>query len=389
LSTPLPGRRLRIAVLGDFDGPHTRRWLRVFVERGHDIHAISYYRPKTELSGVRLHVLTGGAAPSAAPGPPGASSLAKWLPPSLLRLIHATRYQRAGLERALGEIQPDVFHAHYAVEHGFYAAFAGFHPYVVSAWGSDIFVEAQKPLGRRIAHHALSRADLVTANDPAMATQIVAMGVPSERVVVIRLGVDPVFLEGSRQEPDAPTIISDRALEPPYNVDTVIRAFARVREHLPAARLLIAHIGRERPWLEALAATLGVGESVRFLGYMTPEALRDALAASHVYVSVPTSDSLSLSTKEGMAAGAFPIVSDLPSQDGWIEHGVTGLRVPAGEVAALAEAFERALRDGELRRKAQELNRAKVEAEGSLEKSMLVMERHYYRLAGLPVEAGP
>ncbi len=62
---------------------------------------------------------------------------------------------RAGLRRVLDEIQPDVFHAHYAVEHGFYGAFADYHPYVVSAWGSDLLVESHKPLGKRIAGHAL------------------------------------------------------------------------------------------------------------------------------------------------------------------------------------------------------------------------------------------
>ena len=38
-----PGERLRIAVLGDFDGVHTRSWLRWFIARGHDVHAISFY----------------------------------------------------------------------------------------------------------------------------------------------------------------------------------------------------------------------------------------------------------------------------------------------------------------------------------------------------------
>jgi len=49
--------RLRIAVLGDFDGVHTRSWLRWFIDRGHDVHAISFYPPAAPLDGVTLHVL--------------------------------------------------------------------------------------------------------------------------------------------------------------------------------------------------------------------------------------------------------------------------------------------------------------------------------------------
>ena len=394
-----PGRRLRIAVLGDFDGPHTRRWLRVFVERGHELHAISFYAPVSALDGVKLHVLNGGAAPSPASDRSGystATGLARRLPPNLLRLLHAWRYGRAGLRQTLRAIGPDVFHAHYVVEHGFYGSFAACHPYVVSAWGSDLFVEARRPLGRLVARRALAAADLVTANDQALAAGAVALGVAPDRVAVVRLGLGLDEASLGPAEPSInlrpaavapPTLISDRALEPLYNVGRVIEAFARLRQRLPAARLLIANDGSERPRLERLAGELGLGEAVRFLGRLDPASLQAALAAAHVYVSVPSSDSLALSTMEALAAGAFPVVSDLASQDGWVGDGPNGLRVAAGNVDALADALYAALSDAERRRAAVAPNRAKVAAEGDLRKNMAVMERHYYRLAGLTAPA--
>jgi glycosyltransferase involved in cell wall biosynthesis len=124
---------------------------------------------------------------------------------------------------------------------------------------------------------------------------------------------------------------------------------------------------------------------VRFLGHLPPAQLAEALAAAHVYVSVASSDSLALSTMEAMATGAFPVVSDLPSQDGWIEHESNGLRVPVGDVDALTRALERALTDSDLRRRALRPNRELVAKEGSLLANMLAMERHYYRLAGKPL----
>ena len=63
------------------------------------------------------------------------------IPVGFMRLVHAARYARAGLRRVVREIAPDVLHAHYVVEHGFYGLVAGFHPYVVTAWGSDVLVE--------------------------------------------------------------------------------------------------------------------------------------------------------------------------------------------------------------------------------------------------------
>ncbi len=391
---------MRIAVLGDLDGAHTRRWLRVFIERGHDVHAVSFYPPRTPVSGVTLHVLrpayrTGRPAAGAPASPSRAlagKGIERFVPPSAARLVHAFRYARAGLGRTVEAIGPDIFHAHYVVEHGFYGAFAGFHPYVVSAWGSDLFRAPGTPAGRLIAGYALRHADFVTANDPALARRAGSLGGDPEKVAVIRLGIDRLFLEPPPPSvnlraagADPLTVISDRALEPLYNVDAVIRAFARARRQMPSARLLVANDGSQRSRLEALARDLGQGESVRFLGRLDPPALREALAQAHVYVSVPSSDSLSLSTTEAMAAGCFPIVTDLESQDGWISHHVNGLRVPARDVGRLADGFVEALRDDGLRRDAVEPNRAKVAAEGGLEKNMLLMERHYYRLAGHPL----
>jgi len=402
MTSELPGPPLRIAVLGDFEGPHTRAWLRTFVERGHDVHAISYYAPRADLPGVTLHVLSKGPSkPDANPYSPGERAevrgkrplLASLAPPSLLRLVHALRYSRAGLRRVLDEIRPDVFHAHYAVEHGFYGAFAGYHPYVISAWGSDLLVESRTALGRRIAAWALRRADLVTGNDASLVQRVVELGVAPEKAAVVHLGIERAFLDAggasvNLRDADSspPTVISDRALEPLYNVDAVLRAFAALRKGLPEARLVIAGQGSRTGELHRLAQQLDLGASVHFAGHLDQASLADALTRAQVYVSVPSSDSLALSNLEVMAAGAFPIVSDLPSVDGWIEDGVNGLRVPPGDGEALAAALRMALGDPELRRNAAIQNRTLVEARGLRGPNMLLMERHYYRLAGHPVE---
>lgn len=392
----LPGPPLRIAVLGNFESIHTRRWLRVFVERGHEVHAISFYTPTAHLPGVTVHALSGQMAPSAG-GPvnysPIAALLRAYAPSSLLRIGYGLRYLRAGLRRTLQQVRPHVLHGHFVVEHGFYGTLARFHPYVVSAWGSDIFVESYKPLSQRIAAWTLHQADLVTAADPAMAERLRRLGARREKVHVVRLGVDALFLQGPQrsvnlapeEEEGAPVVISDRALEPVYNVDLVLRAFARLRQYIPAARLLVANDGSQKALLQRLAEQLGQAGYARFVGVLAPAELKRALESSHVYVSVPNTDSLAVSTMEAMAAGCFPIVSDLPSQDGWIRQRINGLRVPPGDVEVLADALYEALLDPALRRRAAVQNRALVEAEGVLEKNMLAMERHYYRLAGNPV----
>jgi glycosyltransferase involved in cell wall biosynthesis len=389
--------RLRICVVGDLDGVHTHRWVRWFVERGHDIHGVSYYKPRRPPPGVTVHVLAEGDAPPVGLGDsagagwrPAARRLAETVSPSLWRLANALRYQRRGLGRAIDSVEPDVVHAHYVVEHGFYAALAGRRPLVVTAWGSDVLLApCRSPLARAIARYTVRRADLVTSNNEHMARRLVELGAPAERVALVVLGAESFFLE----TPDAsvnlrpaseapPTVISLRSLDSRlYNVDVILRAMALVRRRVPDARLLVAGEGRLRPGLERLAGRLGLGGSVSFLGYLGREALRDVLGSAHVCVSVPRSDATAVSTLEAMAVGCFPIVSDLPSQEELVRQGENGFRVPIRDAGALAGRIVEALEHPELRLRALELNRELVRQSGLLEENMARMEELYRGLS--------
>jgi glycosyltransferase involved in cell wall biosynthesis len=386
------GSPLRICVVGDLDGVHMRRWVGWFVERGHELHAVSYYQPRRPPPGVTVHALVGGSVPAAVPGGwrPTARRLAEAVSPSLWRLVNGLRYQRRGLAKAIESVKPDVIHAHYVVEHGFYAALAGRRPLVVTAWGSDVLVAPRRsPLARAIARYALRRADLVTSNNGYMAQRLVELGAPPGRVVLVVLGADASFLQAPEASVNLrpagetlPTVISVRSLDSRlYNVDVILRAMALVRKRVPDARLLVAGEGRLRAGLERLSLRLGLEGEVAFLGYLDREALRDALASSHVYVSVPRSDGTAVSTLEAMAVGCFPIVSDLPSQEELVRDGESGFRVPVGDGRALAERIVEALERPDLRRRALEPNRDLVRRRGLLEENMARMEELYRGLA--------
>jgi glycosyltransferase involved in cell wall biosynthesis len=388
-------RRLRICAVGNLDGIHTHSWLQYFVDRGHDVHGISYYVPSRPPQGVTVHALR--PRPVASASPPGEAtrpgltpSLRRALPSSVERLVNLARFRQAGLRRTVEQVAPDVLHGHFLVEHAFYATSAAFRPYVVSAWGSDVLVEPRSFVNRQIARFTTSRANLVTANNRYMAREIV-LKLGKERAWVhhIVLGVSRSFLDGAPASintlsSDAPpTIISTRSLDTPlYNIDVILQAFARARRTVANARLVVAGGGRLRSQLESLAAKLGVGEAVSFTGSLDEDAFRNALSSAHVFISVPSSDATSVALLQAMGVGAFPIVSDLPSQQELVENNVQGLRVPVRDESALAEAIVRALEDGVLRHAAAERNRAFVEDYGVTEKNMVKMEAWYYRLAG-------
>ena len=389
-----PDSRLRIAVLGDFDSVHTRSWLRWFIERGHDVHAISFYAPAATLDGVTLHVLRDArrdAVPQNETHDVRTRGMAARLPRGLIRIAHALRYQRAGLRRTLRAIAPDVVHAHFLVEHGFYGALANIHPYVVTAWGSDVLVEPERDrVSKMIARWTIGRADVLTSNNQYMAERMIALGARRDRVEIVTLGADRDVLDAHERSVNVrphessrpPVILSTRAHEALYNIEEIFDAYEIVRGSRPDARLVVAHEGSRTAKLRQRAqASAG---QIEFLGHVGRDAFRDALTDAEVFVSVPSSDGTSVALLQAMAAGCFPIVSDLPTQRELIDDGVNGLRVPLHRPDLLAAAILRALAEPELRRSAAAANRRRLEERGLNENEMLRMEALYLRLRARP-----
>jgi L-malate glycosyltransferase len=132
-----------------------------------------------------------------------------------------------------------------------------------------------------------------------------------------------------------PVFLSNRNLEPLYNVACSIRAFARIQREVPNASLTVAGFGSQRPALESLVRELGVS-NVRFTGKVPPEDMARLLDEADILLNSPDIDNMPLSLLEAQAAG-LPIVSTSTGGIPFIvRHDVTGLLSPPGDDAALA-----------------------------------------------------
>jgi glycosyltransferase involved in cell wall biosynthesis len=75
------------------------------------------------------------------------------------------------------------------------------------------------------------------------------------------------------------------------------------------------------------AEQLGIKSSVHFVGYVNEPVQSNYYATAQFYFSLPESDATSVSLLEAMAYGCVPIVSDIPANREWIEHGKNGIIV--------------------------------------------------------------
>ena len=135
-------------------------------------------------------------------------------------------------------------------------------------------------------------------------------------------------------------ILSPRGLKDIYNPDVVVRAFARVREAVPDAQLVLKHSGVD----ELLKPGWRDAPGVKVVGHVEADEMVDLFRAAEVTVSIPRSDSSPRSVWEAMAAGSATVLSDLPWAHELIEDGRHALLVTPAE-EAVAAAIERLLAD--------------------------------------------
>lgn len=146
-----------------------------------------------------------------------------------------------------------------------------------------------------------------------------------------------------------PTIAYVGRLKKYKSVDQLIRAFAVIRPSIPDAELLIVGKGDHEPALRALADELRVGESIKFIGFITEEEKLHLLGRSWVCVNPSIKEGWGIVNIEASACGTPSVAADSPGLRDSVKDGVTGLLYPYGNIAALADTLKRLLTDEPLR----------------------------------------
>lgn len=186
-----------------------------------------------------------------------------------------------------------------------------------------------------------------------------AEGVPPGKVTVVYNGVDlgAVSRAMPRSEArralglkeSAPVCSIVAALRPDKNHESFLQAASQVLKDVPEAVFLIVGDGPRRAALEELHARLGLGPSVRFLGFRRD--VPNVLAATDIIAlsSRPWQETLSVAMLEAMAGGIPAVVPDVGFLGEIVQNGVNGYLVAPNDPESLADRIRMLMQDGGLR----------------------------------------
>lgn len=303
---------MKIMLLSDAASIHTVRWARYFAGRGHDVHLLSFNSfIDPPPNGVNLHILKHiSYIPIIS------------LPLNLVMSVLQVR-------RLASKTQIDLLNAHYVSTFGVLGSLSGIHPFVASAWGSDVLrLDRQSSVRRQAVLLCLRSADVVTTTAIETRDYIInAFGLSPEKVMRIPWGIDQeIFQRGYAGEvailkkslglePEMPVILSNRTLKENYMIESIIDSIPKVLiEHPNAVFLFIRGYGTPEyeEKITSKAKDMGIMNNIRIISKLvSPEEMAVFLNASNAFISLPKTDQFAGSIMEGMACGSIPILSNL------------------------------------------------------------------------------
>jgi phosphatidylinositol alpha-1,6-mannosyltransferase len=212
---------------------------------------------------------------------------------------------------------------------------------------------------------ALARSvyELLGRSDLARRVQVVPLGTEPTQ---FRPGIDPTPIRAKYGLAGGPWILTVARLEWHKGIDTVIEALPAVRAAHPTAGYVVAGTGPRQTQLEQLAARLGVGDAVKFLGFVPDEALPALYNAVDLYVGASRYHDLlvegfGISLVEASASGIAVVGGRSGGVPDAVRDGETGILVDPEDRADVAAGITRLLGDEALRRRMGAAGRRAVE----------------------------
>ena len=212
----------------------------------------------------------------------------------------------------------------------------------------------------KLVYGALSNtlADRAIAVSPVCRDDLISGGMDPLKIDVVLNGTDPLPVPDSERRAEARRLFGAEnagfiagipaRIEPYKGHIYILEAVRALLDRGKDITVLIAGTGTAENAVRAKAEELGLGDHVRFLGFVSDtgsfySALDLQLNASYI-------EATSMSLIEGMSMGLPAVVSSSGGNPAVIEDGVNGLVFPTRDSAALADRIEKIMDSDELRR---------------------------------------
>lgn len=314
---------MRICFVGPANSSHIVKWCNWFVSHGHDVHVISFTPGdinKATVHLIKLSVNTKG------------SDFGK------LKYLFTGRIIRKIIEI----IKPNIINAHYATSYGVAMALSGIKGYILSVWGSDIYVFPKKSLfHKQLLKYSLRKATYLFSTSKAMAIETAKYS--NKNPFITPFGVDINLFnpnKRTRVKGDGLIVVGTvKTLADIYGIKDILLAVSILNKKMSIPiKLRIAGTGPKEDEYHRLAIDLGIDNITTWLGFINPIQAAEEWANMDIAIIPSLSESFGVSAVEAQSCGTAVIVSNAPGLMETTNPGVSSIVVRKSNPTDIVEA---------------------------------------------------
>jgi len=194
----------------------------------------------------------------------------------------------------------------------------------VSEFSKSLALNAGADMNKIMVIYNSCDEDLFSRRDKLMARQ--KLGLPINKKVILYVG-NLVKIKG---------------------IHTLVESCRILHSRMPDFFVLIVGDGIERAKLESLVVSYGLGDNIKFLGYLEPSKLPSYYNSADTFVLPSFVEGHSVALLEAMASGLPVIASMVGGNKETVEEGINGFFFEAGDSVILAEKLIKILTDDNL-----------------------------------------
>jgi len=333
----------RILLLADAASEHTQKWAIGLAQNGIEVGVFSFNKSidnwHQEIPAIKILFQ------------PNKKNAADSLLTKLLYLKYVCK-----LKKIIAQFKPDIVHAHYATSYGLIGRLSGFHPFIISVWGTDVMrFPQQNFINKKILKNNFKKADVICATSHTIKNYI--HQIIDKPVEIIPFGVDcTVFTphKFSRKYPEDTFVIGCvKSLEDVYRIDVLIHAFKIVFDNSQNKnmKLLIVGGGSKRTQLKDLCSKLQIEQQVEFTGKIPHMEVVNYFNSIDVLCNLSDYESFGVSVIEAMACEVPVIATNTGGLKEIIETENLGLLVKTNNINETVNAIQLLMDNKDIRKK--------------------------------------
>ncbi|MFX0137580.1 MAG: glycosyltransferase family 4 protein [Candidatus Hodarchaeota archaeon] len=253
-------------------------------------------------------------------------------------VIHyiAYKYYAKQLRYLINKFHPDIIHSHYISSTGFIVKETGFHPFITSIWGSDLYFGIKKINKTRWLKEYIQEVALIHALTERQKEYLVQYGVPPEKIFSANWGVNIDSIVPSKDQVQSirfkfgikenqKVILCPRRLDDMFNIRMLFDiAIATVQQNSDLV-FIFGSYGPYKNELQQLVKQRNLSDQIIIPGYLPDDEFNALFGLADLYLQTPNSDGVAITLMQAMVNRLPILTTNVGDTSANIHDGITGL----------------------------------------------------------------